>query len=418
MNRRVVITGYGCVSPFGVGREVFQRGLLAGQSATRRLTLFPPDRYITCHVVAEVPDFQPEAYIDRKRDRQRLARVVPMAWLATAEALAMAGIDPARMTAEERRAVDVIIGSAGGGIEFAERQYMFYFSGHAEKANPYAIPSSIVGMLASEISIRFGFRGWSHAISNGCTSSTDAIGYALERIRTGRSRIVITGGADACITRGILAGYCLMRAVPRHFNDRPERASRPFDRLREGFVLGEGAWMLVLEDLAHARARGARPIAEVLGYGATCDAYHRVQIRDDAEEPARAIQLALADAGIPPEAVDYVSLHGTATPMNDRLETLAMKKVFGLRAYAIPMSAPKSMIGHPQGASGAAGVVATLVNMTSGWIHPTINLEFPDPECDLNYVPNRAIRRDIEIAVCNCIGFGSKNAALVLRRLE
>ncbi len=415
---RVVITGFGCVTPFGIGRDRYARGIREGQSGIRRLTLFEPDRYITCRVVGEVPDFRPEEYIERARDKKRLSRVVPMAWLAADEALSMAGVDPKRMTTEEKQQVDVIIGSGGGGIEFAERQYMYYFGGNPLKANPYAIASSIVGMLPGELSIRYGFRGMSHALSNGCTSSTDAMGYAYYRIRSGQSVMVLTGGADACITRGVLAGYCLMRAVPRSFNDRPEKASRPFNRDREGFVLSEGAWMLVFEELEHARARGARPLAEVVGYGSTCDAYHRVQIDPDATETARAIQIALREAGLSPADVDYVNLHGTSTPINDRLETMAMKRVFGDRAYEVPMSSTKSMIGHPQGASGAAGVVATLIGMMEGFRPPTINYEVPDPECDLDYVPNAARPGPIEVAVCNCIGFGSKNSALIIRATQ
>ncbi|GBC84749.1 3-oxoacyl-[acyl-carrier-protein] synthase 2 [bacterium HR11] len=415
---RVAVTGFGCVTPFGIGVEAFARGLAEGRSATRRLTLFEPDESITCTVVAEVPDFRPEDFIESRADRERLGRVVPMLWLAVEEALAMAGLDPRRMSLAERQAVDVVLGSAGGGIEFAERQYRLYFAGQRRRTSVYAIPASIVGMLASEVSIRFGFRGMSHVVSNGCTSSTDAIGYAYQLIRYGRSQVVVTGGADACITPAILTGYCQMRAVPTGFNDCPERASRPFDRARDGFVLGEGAWVLILEDYDRAVARGVRPVAEVIGYGSTCDAYHRVQIQPDGVEVARAIRQALADAGVGPEAVDYVNLHGTSTKLNDALETKALKLALGPRAYEIPMSATKSLIGHPQGASGAAGVVATLICMQKDFIHPTINYEFPDPACDLNYVPNRAIPARVRVALCNCISFGSKNSALVLRTVD
>jgi 3-oxoacyl-[acyl-carrier-protein] synthase II len=416
--RRVAVTGFGCVTPFGIGVEAFARGLAEGRSATRRLTLFEPDESIPCTVVAEVPDFRPEDFIESRADRERLGRAVPMLWLAAEEALAMAGLDSRRMSLTERQEVDVLLGSAGGGIEFAERQYRLYFAGQRRRTSVYAIPSSIVGMLASEVSIRFGFRGMSHVVSNGCTSSTDAIGYAYQLIRFGRSRVVLTGGVDACITPAILTAYCQMRAVPTGFNDCPERASRPFDRERDGFVLGEGAWVLILEDFDRAVARGARPVAEVIGYGSTCDAYHRVQIQPDGIEVARAIRRALEDAGIGPEAIDYVNLHGTSTKLNDALETKALKLALGSRAYEIPMSATKSLIGHPQGASGAAGVVATLIGMERGFIHPTINYEYPDPACDLNYVPNRAIPARVRTALCNCISFGAKNSALVLRNLR
>ncbi len=371
---------------------------------------------INCHVVGDVPDFDHEKYIENRLDKKRLSPVVPMTWLSVEEALQSAHYDLDSFTEDDLRGIDVMIGTAGGGIEFGEQQYEHYFTGNIDRANPYAIPSGIVGMLPSEISIRYGFRGLSHAFSNGCTSSTDAIGYALDRIRSGRSKQIITGGADACITRGLMAGYCFMRAMPTSFNDTPENASRPFNIDREGFVLSEGAWILVLEDEEYAQQRGVKPIAEIAGYGSTCDAYHRVQIKGDAVESARSVELALADAGTDKDEVDYVNLHGTSTKLNDKLETLAMKRVFGERAYDIPMSATKSMLGHPQGASGAMGLLATIAGMKDGFIHPTINYENPDPECDLHYVPNESIEKEITTAVCNCIGFGSKNSALVVRR--
>lgn len=415
--KKAVITGIGCVTPFGIGVEKFTEGLRNGRSGIRKLTKFEPDEFINCLAVGDVPDFNHEAYIEHRMDKKRLSPVVPMTWLAVEEAMKMADIDPASLSIDDLRGIDVLIGTAGGGIEFGEQQYEYYFTGNTDKANPYAIASGIVGMLPSEVSIRYGFRGVSHAFSNGCTSSTDAIGYALDRIRSGRSTMIVTGGADACITRGLMAGYCFMRAMPTSFNDCPERASRPFNIDREGFVLGEGAWMMILEDKDHALCRGVKPIAEITGYGSTCDAFHRVKIKDDAVESARSVESALDDAGVDKSEVEYVNLHGTSTPLNDKLETLAMKLVFGERAYDIPMSATKSMIGHPQGASGAAGLLATLAGMKENFIHPTINYENPDPECDLNYVPEKSIEKDISTAVCNCIGFGSKNSALIVRRV-
>lgn len=414
--RKAVVTGIGCVSPFGIGMQEFENGLRTGRSGIRRLTKFKPDQYINCLAVGDVPDFDHEDYIEHRLDKKRLSPVVPMTWLATDEALKTAQLDVKSFSVDQLREIDVMIGTAGGGIEFGERQYEYYFTGNVENANPYAIASGIVGMLPSEISIRYGFRGKSHAFSNGCTSSTDAVGYAMDQIRTGRSTCIITGGADACITRGLMAGYCFMRAMPTSFNDCPEKASRPFNIDREGFVLSEGAWIMILEEKNHAQRRGVKPLAEIAGYGSTCDAHHRVQIKGDAVESARAVELALHDAGVDKDEVDYVNLHGTSTKLNDKLETLAMKLVFGDRAYEIPMSATKSMIGHPQGASGGAGLAATLAGMRGGFIHPTINYENPDPECDLNYVPNAAVEKDVDIAVCNCIGFGSKNSALVVKR--
>lgn len=403
------------VSPFGIGWGAFREGLLRGSSATRAPASFD-GRGLASRVVAEVPGFDPEAHLGRA-DRRRTPRVMPMAILAAREAMADAGLDPERFTPGEREGTDVVLGTGGGGIEFAERQYEHYFAGEAHRLSPHAVSASVVGMLASEVSRALQLHGRSHVISNGCTSSTDALGYALDLIRSGRTNRVLTGGADACITPALLAAYCLMRAVSTRFNDAPERASRPFDRRRDGFVFGEGAWIMVVEEAEQARARGAALYAEVAGYGASCDAYHRVAIKADAAQPARAVRLALEDAGIGPSEVDYLNLHGTGTLLNDPLETQAMKLALGRRAYQVPASATKSMIGHPQGASGAAGVAAALLALGEGYVHPTINLDEPDPECDLDYVPLRGRRHPVGAAVCNCLGFGSKNACLVLRRV-
>jgi 3-oxoacyl-[acyl-carrier-protein] synthase II len=282
------------------------------------------------------------------------------------------------------------------------------------KASLYSITGGTHGNLSSEISIALGLRGPSHVMSTGCTSSTDAIGYAAMMIRSGVVPVVLAGGADSPIAPGILQAFEKMRVISTRRWDDPARASRPFNRDRDGFVLGEGAWMFVLEDADHAAARGATSIAEIAGYGSTCDAFHRVQIAPDVVEPVRAMQLAMADAGV--SDVDYINLHGTGTDLNDRLETQAVKACFGDRASAIPMSSTKSLIGHPQGACGAAGVAATVLAMAAGRVHPTINLDSPDPACDLDYVPNVARAVGVNVALCNCIAFGSKNSALVIRK--
>jgi 3-oxoacyl-[acyl-carrier-protein] synthase II len=273
-----------------------------------------------------------------------------------------------------------------------------------------------MGAISSEVSLYFGLRGPSHVISTGCTSSTDAIGYAFNMIRFGLAEQLVTGGVDATITPGVMQGFCVMGAVSASYNAEPWRASRPFERLRDGFVLGEGAWILVIEERERAIRRGAKIYGEILGYGSTCDAYHRVRLDPCGEEPARAMKLAIEDAGVAKDEIGYLALHGTATPLNDKTETGAVKICFGSRAYEIPMSSIKSMIGHPQGASGAAGVVAALLGMNHRFLPPTINYEESDPECDLNYIPNRGICRSVEVALCNCIGFGSKNSALVIAR--
>jgi 3-oxoacyl-[acyl-carrier-protein] synthase II len=264
----------------------------------------------------------------------------------------------------------------------------------------------------------FGLRGLSHVVSTGCTSSTDAIAYAAQHIVLGRQDAMLAGGSDAPIAPGILAAFNLMTVLTDEWNDEPQRASRPFSRDRSGIVLGEGAWVYVLEDFERARRRGAKIYAEITGYGATCDAYHRVRLEENGEEPARAMRLALADAGRDASEIDYVNLHGTATLLNDRIETQAMKVALGREARRVPMSATKSQIGHPQGASGAAGLAAALCAISTNVIPPTINLDEPDPDCDLDYTPNHSREAQVRVALCNCIGFGSKNSALVIERMR
>jgi len=348
---------------------------------------------------------------------QHVSRVVPMMIAATDEALRDAKLDPATLDLEVRRRIAVVLGSGGGAIEFSERMYELWYADRVRQASVYSIPSGTIGTIASEISMQWGLHGFSHVISTGCTSSTDAIGYALRNLQQRSADVVIAGGADATITEGVMTGFSIMRIVSTHFNDDPAAASRPFSKDRDGFVLGEGAWMFVLEREEGARARGARIYAEVAGYGSTCDAYHRVRLDESGEEPARAMTLAIADARLSPSDIDYVNYHGTSTDLNDRVETRAVRLAFGGHASRLAGSATKSMIGHPQGACGAAGVAATLMAFRDDVLPPTINLDTPDPECDLDYVPNRSRPSRIEAAVCNTIAFGSKNSALVLKRM-
>jgi len=321
------------------------------------------------------------------------------------------------MSLEQKREIGVILGTGGGAQEFSEEQYRLWHSGHVKQVSLFCIPSGTMGTIPSEISMRFGFRGYSHVVTAGCTSSTDAIGYAYQHIQAGVQPMFLVGGVDSPITPGIIKGYTLLRALTQSWNRQPERASRPFSKDRDGFVLAEGSWMFILEDYEHARARGARIYAEIAGYGSTCEAFHRVRMSDSPEEPARAIQLALDEARIKSEDIQYVNLHGTSTEMNDRVETRALKLALGAHAGRIPMSGLKSQIGHAQGACGSASVAATLIAMEHGRIPPTINLDVPDPDCDLDYVPDAERHVQIEHAICNCVGFGSKNSALVLRRV-
>lgn len=414
MLKRAVITGIGVVSPNGIGKDAFCRAILAGKSGVNRITRFDVDD-LPVQIAGEVTDFDESAWIDR-HERKHVSRAVPLAIAASSEALQDAGLNPQSMSLDAQREIGVILGSGGGAQEFSEEQYRHYFQGTVKQASLFSIPSGTIGTLSSEVSMRFGFRGFSHVVSTGCTSSTDAIGYALRQIQYGSLPLLLVGGVDTPLAPGIMKGFCLMKIMTPSWNRDPERGSRPFSTDRDGFVVAEGSWMFVLEEYEHAQARGAHIYAEVAGYGSTCEAFHRVRLAECGEEPARAIQLAMQDASVSADAIDYANLHGTSTQLNDRIETRAMKLALGDRAHSIPMSALKSQIGHPQGASGAAGVAATLIAMHHNEIPPTINLENPDPECDLDYVPQPGRKCEIENAICNCIAFGSKNSALLLRK--
>ncbi len=414
--RRVVITGMGCVTPIGIGRQAFWNALTRGESGVRRIESFDVSDS-PVKIAAEVRDFDWEAQLNPK-DRKHVPRTVPLALAAAREAIEDASLAPDGLSLEQRRAIGVVLGTGGGGLAFTEQQYFYWFVGPVNKASVYTIPASTHGGLSSELSMAFGLRGLSHIVSTGCTSSTDAIAYAAQHIALGRQDLMLSGGVDAPIAPGILAGFNLMTVLTNDWNDEPQRASRPFSLNRSGIVLGEGAWIYVLEELEHAKERGAKIYGEVTGYGATCDAYHRVRLEESGDEPARAMKLALEDAARKPEEVDYVNLHGTSTVLNDRIETSALKLALNGQAVTTPMSATKSQIGHPQGASGAAGLAAALCAMHTGIIPPTINLDEPDPQCDLDYVANHARKADVRIALCNCIGFGSKNSALVVERIE
>jgi 3-oxoacyl-[acyl-carrier-protein] synthase II len=410
--RRVVITGMGVVSPNGIGAEVFARACFEGRSGLSRLEPFDGVA-LKSSAVGAVRGFDAATVLDPVEAR-RVPRMVHLALAASREALQQAGMDPAPDDLDAQREIGVMLGTGGGGLAFVEEQYQTFF--REGRGSLYSITGGTHGNLSSELSIALRLRGPSHVLSTGCTSSTDAIGHAMLMIRAGIVPVMLAGGADAPIAAGILLAFERMRVVSTRAWDEPRQSSRPFSADRDGFVLAEGAWMFVLEEREHAIARGATILAELSGYGSTCDAYHRVQIAPDTLEPVRAMEQAMADAQVASEQIGYINLHGTGTDLNDRLETAAVKRCFGARAESIPMSSTKSMIGHPQGACGAAGLAVTIASLRHGVLHPTINLEQADAECDLDYIPLTARRVQADVALCNCIAFGSKNSALVVRR--
>jgi 3-oxoacyl-[acyl-carrier-protein] synthase II len=416
----VAITGIGVVSPYGVGRERFWQHVTSGCSATRTVTEFDARPY-GATVAAPVPRLSMDdaVAIDERigglqgerhgrPDPRRYSRASLIGVIAATEAWVDAGLRTGEPGA------GVLVGSGAGGIDVAERQYGEFFTDGWKRVTPYAIPVSIVGMLSSEISIALELHGISHVVSTGCTSSTDAMSYAAGLIRSGDAEVMLSGGADACVTPGMLFGFSKMRAVSMRYNDTPSAASRPFDAGRDGFVLGEGAWMVVLEREDRARARGAPVYATIDGYGSTCDAYHRVQMDPDGTQIVRAMRLAVERSGRALEEIGYVNYHGTSTVLNDAVESRCVRQLFGGLADRVPGSSTKSMIGHPQGASGAAGVVTAALALNRGYLPPTINQTDPDPACDLDFIPNVGRAVDVRAALCNCLGFGSKNSAIVL----
>lgn len=421
---RAAITGIGVVSPFGFGREVFWEHIRRGASGVSAVTAFDVS-HLPCRVAAPVPLeclLDDEALAERgarsrrcsaaagtgRADPRRYSKASRIGVMAALEAWEDAGCVPGEPNA------GVVVGSGAGGVDVAEHQYREYFTDSGRRVTPYAIPVSIVGMVSSEISIALDLHGFSHVLSNGCTSSTDAIGYAAGLVERGEAEVILSGGVDACVTPGMLFGFCRMRALSTRHNDRPAEASRPFDRDRDGFVLGEGAWMVVVEREDRARARGAHVYARIEGYASTCDAFHRVQMDPNGDEIIRAMHLAIDRSGRALDEIGYVNYHGTSTVLNDAVEAQCVRRLFGAHADRLAGSATKSMIGHPQGASGAAGIVATALALSRRFLPPTINLRHRDPACDLDFIPDEGRSVEVAAALCNCLGFGSKNSAIVL----
>lgn len=410
MTRRVVVTGMGAVSPLGVGVDALWEGLLAGRSGVDRITHFDPTPFTT-QIAAEVKEFSPEDYMDRK-DARRLDRFVQFALAASQMAMEDAGLKPGAFDANR---LGVLIGSGIGGIQTLEAQCRILFEKGPGRISPFFVPMMIPDMASGQVSIYVGAKAHNACTVTACATGTHSIGDAMRVIQHGDADMMITGGAEASITPLAMAGFCSARTMSTR-NDDPKAASRPFDKDRDGFVMGEGAGILVLEEARHAEARGARIYGEVLGYASTGDAYHITSPAPGGEGAARAMAQALADAGLKPEDVDYINAHGTSTQLNDKSETAAIKRVFGESAYKIPVSSTKSMTGHLLGAAGGVEAIASLLALHHGILPPTINLEEPDPECDLDYVPNQSRPSQVDVCMSNSFGFGGHNAVLVFGR--
>ncbi|OQA92698.1 MAG: 3-oxoacyl-(acyl-carrier-protein) synthase 2 [Elusimicrobia bacterium ADurb.Bin231] len=412
MRKKVVITGLGVVSPIGSGKEEFWKSLMDGKSGVDLIKHFDTSKH-SAKIGACINDFNPELYTDKKKAR-RMDRFVQFAFAASKLAVEDSGID---FTKETRTRCGVIIGSGIGGLNTIEEQSRVMFEKGANRISPFFIPMLITNMAAGEVAINYGLMGVNYAITSACASSTHCIGDALRLIRYGDLDVALAGGTEAAITPLGLAGFCSLKALSTR-NDDPQKASRPFDAKRDGFIMGEGAGIVVLETEEHAKARGARIYCEIAGYGASDDAYHITAPEPNAVASSFAMSAAISDAGITAEDIDYVNAHGTSTELNDKSETGAIKKVFGEHAKKLAVSSTKSMVGHLLGAAGAVEVIASSLSIERGIIHPTINYEFPDPDCDLDYVPNKPREKKVRAVLKNSLGFGGHNASLVLKAHE
>lgn len=409
-SRRVVITGLGVVSPLGCDLELFWKRNVAGHSGIRRVQQFDVSAFPS-QIAGEVVEFDVNAFLSPKEQR----RMDPYAHFAMGAAkLAMkdSGLD---MSREDPCRVGVIAGSGIGGLQTMEIQYRTLLERGPKRCSPFMIPQMISNMISGNIAIEYGMKGPNYGVVSACATAAHALGDALRAIQRNEADIMVTGGSDASICALGFAGFCALRALSTR-NDEPQRASRPFDRDRDGFVMGEGAAILVLEEFEHARRRGARIYAELAGFGATCDAFHETAPAEDGEGAARAMSLAMKDAGLTPDDVDYINAHGTSTELNDRCETRAIKTALGLdRARKVMISSTKSMTGHLLGAAGGIEAAVCALAIHRGVVPPTINYENPDPECDLDYVPNTAREIRVRAALSNSLGFGGHNATVLLR---
>lgn len=411
MKRRVVITGMGIISPVGSTLEDYWFALVNGLSGIDTIKSFDATQF-DCQIAGEVKNFSPEKYFN-PRELKRMDRFIQFAVISAKEAIKNAGLD---LSKEDPFRIGVIVGSGIGGLQTIEEQHKILLEKGPSKLSPFMIPMMIVNMAPGQIAISLGLKGPNTCVVTACASSAHAIGDAFKVIQMGRAEVMIAGGTESCITPLGIGGFCALKALATHYNDRPKEASRPFDAKREGFVMGEGAGIVVLEELEHALQRSAYIYAEVVGYGLSDDAYHITAPDPEGKGAKYAMEMAIKDAEISPEDIDYINAHGTSTQLNDKVETLAIKQVFGEYAKKIPISSTKSITGHLLGAAGAVELIATVLTIKNGIVHPTINYEFPDPECDLDYVPNKARQIEVEFALSNSLGFGGHNATLVVKK--
>ncbi|MFE8700367.1 beta-ketoacyl-ACP synthase II [Cytobacillus sp. FJAT-54145] len=408
--RRVVVTGLGAVTPVGNDVDTTWKNILAGVSGVGPLTRLP-DEY-PAKVVAEVKDFNVEAFIEKK-DARKMDRFTHYAVAASKMAVEDSGL---QITDENSHRVGVWIGSGIGGMETFEQQFETFLNRGYRRVSPFFVPMMIPDMATGQVSITLGARGFNSCTVTACATGTNSIGDAFKVIQRGDADAMVTGGSEAPITRMSMAGFCANTALST--NPDPQTASRPFDKNRDGFVMGEGAGILVLEELEHALARGAKIYAEIVGYGATGDAHHITAPAPNGEGGARAMKMALEDGNLNPEDIGYINAHGTSTDYNDKFETLAIKEVFGDHAYKLAVSSTKSMTGHLLGAAGGVEAIFTILALKNSVLPPTINLETPDPECDLDYVPNQAREQEIKAAISNSLGFGGHNATIAFKKYE
>ena len=412
MKNRVVITGLGAVTPVGIGKDEFWQALLAGVSGVGKITRFDASQYTT-QIAGEVKNFDATQYIDKK-EAKRMDRCTQFAVAASKMAFADAGID---LEKEDRTRIGTMIGTGIGGMDTLHEQFVNLLDKGPGRVSPFFIPMMIGNMAAGQTSITFGLQGPCSCVVTACATGTNAIGDAFKVIERGDADVMVAGGTEAAISPIAVAGFCSMKAMSTR-NDEPEKASRPFDKDRNGFVMGEGAGVVILESLEHALSRGANIHAEIIGYGFNADAYHMTAPAPEGAQAAKCMAMALNDAGIKPEAVDYINAHGTSTPMNDKNETLAIKALFGDHAYKMAVSSTKSMTGHLLGASGGIECIATVLTLVNDMIPPTINYDTPDAEMDLDYVPNIARKQTVNVALSNSFGFGGHNATILLRKFQ